>query len=100
MQSGVNSGAESLPQERVEVKGTRWLLLPNPWNLTKDQRERLPTLVRWSSPLVRGLVPEGILPTFWVYKQLWRAKLSSNGERDHAVAARAVYESCTHPPVT
>jgi transposase len=32
-------------KEKVEVKGTRWLLLKNPWNLTNDQKERLSTLV-------------------------------------------------------
>lgn len=33
-------------QERVDFKGTRWLLLKNPWNLNDRQRERLP---RWSA---------------------------------------------------
>jgi transposase len=28
-------------KERVEVKGTRCVLLKNPWNLTNDQKERL-----------------------------------------------------------
>ena len=41
-------------KEKVEVKSTRWLLLKNPWNLTNQQKERLSTLVRWNSPLVRA----------------------------------------------
>jgi len=50
-------------KEKVEVKGTRWLLLKNPWNLTNDQKERLSTLVRWNSPLVRDWYIEGSLST-------------------------------------
>jgi hypothetical protein len=41
------------PKEKVAVKGTRWLLLKNPWNLTNDQKERLSTLVRWNTPFAR-----------------------------------------------
>ncbi len=33
---------------------SRWLLLKNPWNLTDDQKERLSTLVRWNTPIVRA----------------------------------------------
>jgi hypothetical protein len=29
-------------------------LLKNPWNLTSDQKERLSTLVRWNTPIVRA----------------------------------------------
>jgi len=39
---------------RVTFKGIRWLLLKNPWNLNTSQKERLSTLVRWNSPLVRA----------------------------------------------
>jgi transposase len=41
-------------KERVSFKGTRWLLLKNPWNLSSGQKERLSTLVHWNSPLVRA----------------------------------------------
>ncbi len=41
-------------QLKATFKGTRWLLLKNPWNLKPDQRERLSTLVRWNTPLVRA----------------------------------------------
>src|SRR4051794_18118644 len=61
-------------KEKVEVKGTRWLLLKNPWNLTNDQKERLSTLVRWNSPLVRAWYLKESFQVFWSYKQPWRAK--------------------------
>ena len=61
-------------QEKVEVKGTRWLLLKNPWNLTNDQKERLSTLVRWNSPLVRAWYLKESFQLFWGYRQPWRAK--------------------------
>ena len=61
-------------KEKVEVKGTRWLLLKNPWNLTNDQQERLSTLVRWNSPLVRAWYLKESFQLFWEYKQPWRAK--------------------------
>jgi transposase len=41
-------------KQRVNFKGTRWLLLKNPWNLNDHQKERLSTLVRWNTPLVRA----------------------------------------------
>lgn len=37
-------------KEKVAVKGTRWLLLKNPWNLNDEQKERLSTLARWNTP--------------------------------------------------
>jgi transposase len=61
-------------KEKVEVKGTRWLLLKNPWNLTNDQKERLSTLVRWNSPLVRAWYLKESFQLFWGYRQSWRAK--------------------------
>ena len=61
-------------KEKVEVKGTRWLLLKNPWNLTNDQKERLSTLVRWNSPLVRAWYLKESFQLFWGYKQPGRAK--------------------------
>jgi transposase len=61
-------------KEKVEVKGTRWLLLKNPWNLTNDQKERLSTLVRWNLPLVRAWYLKESFQLFWGHKQPWRAK--------------------------
>jgi transposase len=61
-------------KEKVTVKGTRWLLLKNPWNLTQDQNERLSTLVRWNTPLVRAWYLKEAFQLFWDYKQPWRAE--------------------------
>jgi transposase len=61
-------------KERVTFKGTRWLLLKNPWNLNNQHKERLSTLVRWNSPLVRAWYLKESFQLFWTYKQPWRAK--------------------------
>lgn len=61
-------------KERVDFKGTRWLLLKNPWNLTDHQKERLSTLVRWNAPLVRAWYLKESFQLFWGYKQPARAK--------------------------
>lgn len=65
---------ELTSKERVTFKGTRWLLLKNPWNLNNGQKERLSTLVRWNSPLVRAWYLKESFQLFWTYKQPWRAK--------------------------
>lgn len=61
-------------KERASFKGTRWLLLKNPWNLNSGQQERLSTLVRWNSPLVRAWYLKESFQLFWSYKQPWRAQ--------------------------
>src|SRR5262249_60306860 len=61
-------------KQRVSFKGTRWLLLKNPWNLSSGQKERLSTLVRWNSPLVRAWYLKESFQLFWTYRQPWRAK--------------------------
>jgi transposase len=61
-------------KEKVAVKGTRWLRLKNPWNLNQDQKERLPTLVRWNTPLVRAWYLKEAFQLFWSFKQPWRAE--------------------------
>jgi transposase len=61
-------------KERVPFKGTRWLLLKNPWNLTGDQRDRLSTLIRWNAPIVRAYYLKEAFQLFWFYQQPKRAK--------------------------
>lgn len=61
-------------KQRVSFKGTRWLLLKNPWNLSSGQKDRLSTLVRWNSPLVRAWYLKESFQLFWTYRQPWRAK--------------------------
>jgi transposase len=61
-------------KQRASFKGTRWLLLKNPWNLKDSQRERLSTLVRWNTPLVRAWYLKEAFQLFWTYRQPWRAE--------------------------
>src|SRR2546422_8509800 len=61
-------------QEKVPFKRSRWLLLKNPWNLSADQKERLSTLVRWNTPIVRAYYLKEAFQLFWDYKQPARAK--------------------------
>jgi len=61
-------------EERVVFKRSRWLLLKNPWNLTPDQKNRLSTLVRWNTPIVRAYYLKESFQLFWDYKQPARAK--------------------------
>ena len=61
-------------QEKVSFKSSRWLLLKNPWNLTTDQKERLSTLVRWNTPIVRAYYLKESFQLFWEYKQVKRAE--------------------------
>jgi len=61
-------------KERTTFKGTRWLLLKNPWNLTGDQRDRLSTLIRWNAPIVRAYYLKEAFQLFWFYQQPKRAK--------------------------
>jgi transposase len=61
-------------KEKVIFKRSRWLLLKNPWNLNGDQKERLSTLVRWNTPIVRAYYLKEAFQLFWDYKQPARAK--------------------------
>jgi transposase len=61
-------------QEKATFKSTRWLLLKNPWHLTSEQKERLSTLVRWNSPIVRAYYLKESFQLFWYYKQEKRAQ--------------------------
>ena len=59
---------------RVVFKRSRWLLLKNPWNLNPDQKERLSTLVRWNTPIVRAYYLKESFQLFWDYKQCKRSE--------------------------
>jgi len=61
-------------QEKVPFKRSRWLLLKNPWNLTSDQKDRLSTLVRWNTPIVRAYYLKESFQLFWEYRQPSRAQ--------------------------
>ena len=61
-------------KEKVPFKRSRWLLLKNPWNLTSDQKERLSTLVRWNTPIVRAYYLKESFQLFWEYRRSSRAE--------------------------
>ncbi len=61
-------------REKTSFKRTRFLLLKNPWNLTSDERERLSTLVRWNTPIVRAYYLKEAFQLFWTYRQPARAE--------------------------
>ena len=61
-------------KERVVFKRSRWLLLKNPWNLTGNQKDRLSTMVRWNTPIVRAYYLKEAFQLFWDYRQPKRAK--------------------------
>jgi len=73
---------------RASFKGTRWLLLKNPWNLTAHQSERLSTLVRWNSPLVRAWYLKESFQLFWPYQQRKRAEDHLRKWMDSAMRSR------------
>jgi transposase len=61
-------------QEKTSFKRTRFLLLKNPWNLRTDERERLSTLLRWNTPIVRAYYLKEAFQLFWSYRQPARAE--------------------------
>lgn len=61
-------------RKKVAFKRTRYLLLKNPWNLKREEKERLSTLVRWNLPIVRAYYLKEAFQMFWDYRQPGRAK--------------------------
>jgi transposase len=59
---------------RAVVKGTRFVLLKNPWNLTPAQKQSLTALVRSNSPLSRAWYLKEDFQKFWDYLQERRAE--------------------------
>jgi transposase len=55
-------------KKKTTLKATRWLL-KNPWNCKNGQQERLSTLARWNSPLVRAGYLKESFQMLWTYKQ-------------------------------
>ena len=89
-------------KERASFKGTRWLLLKNPWNVNSDQKERLSTLVRWNTPLVRAWYLKESFQPFWGYQQPWRAKQYLLKWMHSAMRFEAgtIPEICAHAPIS
>ncbi len=61
-------------QEKTSFKRTRFLLLKNPWNLRTEERERLSTLVRWDTPIVRAYYLKEAFQLFGSYRHPARAE--------------------------
>ena len=61
-------------REKTSFKKTRFLLLKNPWNLRAEEKERLSTLVRWNTPIVRAYYLKEAFQLFWTYRQPARAE--------------------------
>ena len=61
-------------REKACFKKTRFLLLKNPWKLRTEEKERLSTLVRWNTPIVRAYYLKEALQLFWTYRQPGRAE--------------------------
>ena len=57
--------------QRYLVKGTRFVLLKNPWNLTPAQKQSLTALVRSNSPLSRAWYLKEDFQRFWEYMGEW-----------------------------
>lgn len=62
-------------EARQVLKGTRYLLLKNPWTLTPAERQRLSTVVRLNSRLVRAYYLKEEFQAFWQYVRIgWAHK--------------------------
>jgi transposase len=61
------------PTKRL-IKGSRFVLLKNPWNLTPKQKQALSALVRSNSPLARAWYLKEDFQRFWDYVQEPRAE--------------------------
>ena len=59
---------------RYLVKGTRFVLLKNPWNLTLAQKQSLSALVRSNHPLSRAWYLKEDFQRFWDYLAEWPAQ--------------------------
>jgi len=53
---------------RQAVKGTRFVLLKNPWNLTPSQKGQLNVLIRTNNPLSRAYYLKEDFQLFWKYR--------------------------------
>ena len=61
-------------EEAKAVKGTRYVLLKNPWDLSQEEGERLAEVQRNNEPLYRAYLLKETLAAALDYKQPWRAK--------------------------
>lgn len=62
------------PEEARSVKGTRYVLLKNPWNLSRTQRSKLAELQKTNKRLYRAYLLKETLAQTLDYRQPWRAR--------------------------
>ncbi len=62
------------PEEARTVKGTRFVLLKNPWNLSRSQRNKLAELQQTNKRLYRAYLLKETLAKALEYRQPWRAE--------------------------
>ena len=75
-------------QEKTSFKRTRFLLRKNPWNLRTDEGERLSTLVRRNTPILRAYYLKEACQLFWSYRQPARAEEHLRRWRHSALRSR------------
>lgn len=61
---------ELYTKERTAIKGTRYLWLKNPWNLTDKEHESLSTLLKTNLPVVRAYLLKEAFQRFWNYRSV------------------------------
>ncbi len=62
-------------EARQVIKGTRYLLLKNPWNLTPAEQQRLSTVVKLNHRLLRAHYLKEEFQAFWQYVRTgWASK--------------------------
>ncbi len=62
------------PEEARAVKGTRFVLLKNPWNLSRSQRNKLAEIQETNKRLYRAYLLKETLAKVLDYRQPWRAE--------------------------
>ncbi len=62
------------PEQAKAVKGTRFILLKNPWNLSRRQRSKLAELQDTNRCLYRAYLLKETLAKALDYRQKWRAR--------------------------
>lgn len=62
------------PEQAKDIKGTRFILLKNPWNLSRSQRSKLAQIQETNQYLYRAYLLKETLAKALDYRQPWRAK--------------------------
>lgn len=71
---GIVRDLATAPAQAKAVKGTRFVLLKNPWNLTRRQRSKLAELQDTNRRLYRAYLLKETLAKALDYRQRWRAR--------------------------